>query len=362
MTKRQAVRVIVFICIAAGIFMGLNALAKSPQNADVVQVTRRFDEFYEDTENTWDGILIGSSPVDRGWAAPAAWHQYGMAVYALDTDAFPLMMTTSLLDEVQTRQDISFAAVELHALSGKNLERNGEQIRWVTEYIRSPGLKVKSIIHAFSYMDEWYPGALSRDPMSRLSYFFPILKFHSRLTEEETFYPGDFDSGQTDMKGVYSSGKRLIMNEVELEPYEELKELNAEQTALLDEIMAYCDEKGIQLVFYVLPSAVADDDMGEMNAACQYAEEKGYPVLNCQLPEVQKEIGMDGTTDFIDNQHLNIYGSRRFTDYFAAWLEKTLDIQDHGGDENYADWDEAWKTYKKYYRKSLRKMDLLEET
>ncbi len=362
MTKRQAVRVIVFICIAAGIFMGLNTLAKSPQDDDAVQVTRRFDEFYEDKEDTWDGVLIGASAVDRGWAAPAAWHQYGMAVYAMDTDAFPLMMTTCLLDEILTRQDISFVAVELHALSGENLKRDGTKIRRVTEYIRSPRLKIKAIFRAFSYMDEWYPGTLSRNLTSRLSYFFPILKFHSRLTEEKTFYPGDFDSGETDMKGVYSSGKRLIMEQVDLKPYEETKALNEEQTALLEEIMAYCDEKGIRLVFYVLPSAAADEDMGELNAACLYAKERGYPVLNCQLSEVQKEIGIDGETDFIDSQHLNIYGSRRFTDYFAAWLEKTLDLPDHSGDEDYADWDEAWKTYKKYYRKSLKKMDLLEET
>ncbi len=361
MTKRQAVRVIVFVCIAAGVFMGINALAKSPQNSDVVQVTRRFDEFYEDTENTWDGVLIGSSPVDRAWAAPAAWNAYGMAVYAMDTDAFPLMMTGSLLDEILTRQDISFAAVELHALSGKNIQRNGEQIRWVTEYIRSPKLKLESILHAFSYMDEWYPGALSRDPISRLSYFFPILKFHSRLTDEEGFYPGDFDSGENDMKGVYTSGKRLIMNEVDLKPYEKTKELSAEQTALLDYIMDYCEEKDIQLLFYVLPSEVSDDDKGELNAACAYALDRGYPVLNGQSAEVLDAVEMDPETDFIDKQHMNIYGSRRFTEFFAKWLEDTLDLEDHREDEAYASWDDAWKAYKKYYRKSLKKMDLLEE-
>ena len=60
-----------------------------------------------------------------------------------------------------------------------------------------------------------------------------------------------------------------------------------------------------------------------LNALAEYVEERGYPVLNFNDPEVLEESGMDGT-DFMDTKHLNAKGARTFSEYFSDFLYETL--------------------------------------
>ncbi len=356
MTKKQGIRTIIFICLFVVIFMGINTFMRSPEDRNKVQAERRYDELYTDPKDTWEGVLIGASMVDRAWAAPYAWDQYGMTVYALGMDAYPFMMTDYVLDEVLTRQDISFVAVEMHCLCSGSLERDETQIRWTTEYIRSPLIKIKSILHAFSYSDEWHPGTIPTDMTTRLSYFFPVIKFHTRLTNG-TYTKWDYDVGQTNMKGVFRGTYYASVTPITLEPFEEIGTLNEEQTALLDEIIAYCADKGIELVFYSTPGESGEEDNLEINAIGRYAEEKGCLVLNFNEEAVLEASDVDADTDFINRLHMNALGARHFTDYFSEWLHENLDLEDHRGEEDYASWDSAWSKYEKFFGKALEKIE-----
>ncbi len=329
---------------------------KSPEDRDKVQAERRYDELYTDPKDTWEGVLIGASMVDRAWAAPYAWDQYGMTVYALGMDAYPFMMTSYVLDEVQTRQDISFVAVELHCLCSSSLERDETQIRWTTEYIRSPLIKIRSILHAFSYSDEWHPGTISTDLTTRLSYFFPVIKFHTRLTNGE-YTKWDFNVGETKMKGVFQGNYYAGVTPITLEAFEEVGTLNEEQISLLDELMQYCAQRDIELVFYTTPGQSGEEENLEVNAMAEYVGEKGYPVLNFNDAAVLEDSDVNAETDFMNRLHMNALGARHFTEYFSEWLHDNLNLEDHRGEEDYDSWDSAWKKYQKFYSKALAKIE-----
>lgn len=348
MTKRQGIRAAVFILLLSGIILWINSVLSTPKTPDVVRMTRRFQELYSDPENTWDGILLGTSVTDRAWAAPLAWEEYGMAVYPMSTDGQPIMMTTGLIEEVLKYHELSFVVVELHGIRPGILKTNGSRIRWIVDHMKFSMNKIRTITEAFQHVDKWYPGRFDGSLGYRLSYYFPLLKYHSRLTSD-TLYIEDLFPGETEMKGVYDAERHGRAQSVEYGPNDDFTELNEEQTEILDEIMAYCEEKGLELIFLNTPSVLSSESLGNLNAAARYVEEKGYAVLNFNEAGLQEELGLDGETDFIDKKHLNTSGAHKFTAYFAAWLNENLDLTDHRGDERYESWDSAAKTYEAFY-------------
>ncbi|WP_047834917.1 hypothetical protein, partial [Robinsoniella sp. RHS] len=98
MTKKQILRMICFLMLAGGAFYVMNGIFVKPAS---IEINDRYEAFYKrETKNSWDGALIGSSVVDRAWAAPLAWNEYGVALYPMSTDSLPLPFVTNLIEEI----------------------------------------------------------------------------------------------------------------------------------------------------------------------------------------------------------------------------------------------------------------------
>ncbi len=248
MTKKQGRNAIIFLCILAAVFWIAGTVIGMPKNDDVVLITRRFNELYEEEKDTWDGIFIGTSVADRAWAAPLAWEKHGMAVYPMSTDGQPFFLSTSIIEEVRRYQDISFVMVELHGSRTGALQPQGSRIRWITDNMKPSLNRLKTVKKALDYMDEWYPGAYNESILNRLSYYIPFLKFHSRVAAGD-FHEGDFYEGETKMKGAYEAARRIWTNQVNLRSHDSYTELTEQQTQLFDELFSYAKEAEIQLIF-----------------------------------------------------------------------------------------------------------------
>ena len=361
MTRRQGIRVGLFTLLLAVILWIVGSVIGMPKDADVVLMSRRFEALYTDEKDTWDGIIIGNSAADRAWAAPLAWENYGMAVYPMATDGQPFFLATSLIEEVKQYQDISFVIVELQMTRPGALKANGSRVRWITDHMKPSFRRIEAVTKALNYMDKWYPGAYDESLVNRLSYYFPFLKFHSRITADQ-FYEGDFSPGIIERKGVYEAARHIAANPIDLQPSDSYTKLTAQQIELFEELFAYAESAGIQLVFVNAPSARSEEVLGYLNAAAQYVEEAGYPVLNFNDADVLEASGINGTDDFIDKKHMNTSGAYKFTQYFSEWLHDAIDIPDHRGEEGYESWSEAYENYREFYVKSLNEIEEWIET
>ena len=59
-----------------------------------------------------------------------------------------------------------------------------------------------------------------------------------------------------------------------------------------------------------------------------------------------EEAGVDPTTDFYDNGHMNLAGGEKMTDYVCRFLvENGYSTVDHRGDEAYEMWATASENY-----------------
>jgi hypothetical protein len=356
MTKRQGIRAVLFLFVVAAVLFGIDSALRLPKDVYNIQMTRRYEEIYSDETNTWDGILLGTSEVDRAWSAPAAWEEQGITVYPLSTDGNPFVLTANIIEEVLKYQNLSFVVVDLHGARPESLDTNDIKIHRVTDHLKWSSNRIDAIRKVIEYTEEWSSEENQIADILKAGLYFPIIKYHSRLTKG-TIYAGDLDHGKTQMKGVYEAPQHIKTQTVTLEPCDEAAELLDQQKYLLDDVIECAEKNDLQLVFLKCPSDLEEEEAASINAMAQYVESLGYPVLNFNDADVLEASGIDGNTDFFDEEHMNTKGSRVFTSYFAAYLKDLLNLEDHRGDERYKSWDEAAEVYEEFYADSLIKIE-----
>ena len=80
-------------------------------------------------------------------------------------------------------------------------------------------------------------------------------------------------------------------------------------------------------------------------------EKRGYRFVDCN--EYVSQMGLDYVTDFFNENHVNIFGAEKYTDFLNQFILKNYTIPNRKNDENYsfmntylADWDNAVKNTK----------------
>ena len=92
--KNTILRFVIFLCILFLVFVYLNKVFTLPEEDENTKI---FNSFYGETENSLDGIYLGSSAVNRFWNAPLAYHEYGYSIFAFSTSSQPLVLYRNLI-------------------------------------------------------------------------------------------------------------------------------------------------------------------------------------------------------------------------------------------------------------------------
>lgn len=362
MTKKQGLRAALFLlvlCMALGALIRVFGL---PAGGETYSTRRRFQEFYSETRNTWDCVLIGTSCIDREWVAPLAWKEYGMTAYAMNTDAQPLYLTTFLLDEIRKTQDVRLVVVDMRGIRMESLRPAEARVRRITDSTKMSANRTRMVERAIGFTKEYAARDDVRNPEKLLaqldepSLYFPFLKYHSRWKDK--LYADDFLKSASDMKGVYDNKAAFRTEKVKpTVVVDEVAKLNEMQTGILDEIVQYGEDAGLEMLFISSPSRLGKKEQPEINAAIRYLEEKGAKVINYNTQEKYEEIGLDFSSDLYNDHHMNSRGAVKFTEYFARYLHEHYQFEDKRGREGYRDWDQAYVNYVKFYEEGWKEAE-----
>lgn len=179
-----------------------------------------------------------------------------------------------------------------------------------------------------------------------IRYTFPFTRYHYVWKNMiNGFKPRTYFKGfvVNDVVKPYTKGDYYDYNDKHADVFAD------EQYYYFDKIKKLCDQKGIKIVLYGVPSPVSYNI--RMHAGIvKLAEEKGVPFLdgNAELDKV----GIDWNTDTFDGgDHLNLSGSRKLTNYLAGYLVRECDLEDHRGDPAYRSWDDLWIKYEQEVEK-----------
>ena len=290
-------------------------------------------EYYSSTLDH-DVVFVGDCEVYETFVPAILWEEYGIRSYVRGSAQQLPWQSYYLLEDVFKNEKPKAVVFNVYALKyGK--PQSEEFNRMTLDGMKWSGAKWNAI------------KASMTEEENMLDYVFPILRYHSRITElngDDLRYivkdpPSVSDSGylmQTEIVPMTSDQSELVRG---------LSDYTLPKTAMeyLEKMRVLCEENGSELILVKAPTNSWRywwyDEWNEQIE--EYAQKNDLAYYNF-IPECEN-IGIDWSADTYDaGAHLNVYGAEKMTRYFGEILKTS-----HGfsGDSESAEWDELSKAY-----------------
>ena len=303
---------------------------------------RLVGEYYSQAGGN-DVLFLGDCEVYESFVPAVLWEEYGISSYVRGSAQQLIWQSYYLLCEMLEYETPSAVVFNVYALKYGEPQNNAYN-RMTLDGMRWSLSKIKAI------------SASMTEDESFIEYLFPLLRFHSRITElssEDLRYmfgtPVASDSGylmQTEVRPMTTERRG-----------DDLFDYTLPSTAFeyLDKMRELCEEKGIELILVKAPTNHWKfwwyDEWDSQ--ILEYTEKYELDYINF-IP-LCDEIGIDWSTDTYDEgMHLNVYGAEKLTEYFGKMLSQRYGIEDKREDAELSSlWNERVAAY--YERKNADK-------
>ncbi len=311
-----------------------------------------FKGFYREPEDRLQVVFVGTSQSLNGIAPMELYSRYGICAYNLSSEQQPLLASYYWIKEAER-------------LHGKTLQAAVLDLSFVFRNetkTSKMSMNEKALAHMrFSGVKmEAYRALAKQYGVSTVEYIIPLIRYHSRWSDLEE---DDFSGLTTKKNSFFTRGQNL---EFELShdrekpsdmfiPQHEIteaidhsqKEINAliteQNLEYIDQIVAFCKEKNIDLVFLKIAKATTDLE----HDAMQYlADSHDVPLVDFNLISLQEEIGLDTSYDYRDGKHANVSGAEKITKYIGAFLTERYHFDDVRNDSKYDYMKEQYADYR----------------
>ena len=294
---------------------------------------------YYDEEHDHDVVFIGDCEVYENFTPALLWEEYGINSYIRGSAQQLIWQSYYLLEETLKYETPD--VVIFNILSMKyNAPQNEAYNRMTLDGMKWSMSKVNSV-KASMMKDEKF-----------LDYVFPILRYHTRITElTEDDFKYLFHKDKVTYNGYYM---RVDVKAAENVPKgRPMADYTFGETAYeyLDKMTALCKEKGVQLILIKAPSLYPywyDEWEVQME---DYAREHDLIYIN--FLELIEECGLDFATDTYDGGlDLNLSGAEKATKWLGEYLSTEVGLASRRGEEAL---ETAWeKELSAYYAEKDR--------
>lgn len=329
----RCLKVSVFLCLLLLCFhyffhvLGWKDATGGDAKEDIVR------HFYQTEDNIIDVIFYGSSHCYCTVNQAVLWDNTGIAGFNFATGCSHLGNTYYYIKESLKTQHPKVMAVEVfyateaeYGIAG-NVYRNVLDMNWSGEYVDNAGYtKRNSDVAGVS--------------LAELLLKVPIIHTQYRDLSESDFRD----------KRFYGRGNYMFweVNEDAETPEacdtKVVGELSKETMYWLDKIVELADNEKIDLIFWVSPYLLSEDEAKIFNAIEEYAKVKDIDFIN--FNHITGETGFDYTTDMVDRGHVNASGSDKVTRWLGEYLQDKYNLPSHKQEEKYYLWElnaEAWR-------------------
>lgn len=290
-------------------------------------------------EKDLDMIYVGSSSSICYWQPLRAWNDCGFTSYMFATNSLQADGSEYYIREALRTQDPALFVVELRSY-----------VAWLDEVYElglrngSDSMSLSSPVR-WKYIYDYMQKRTNTEEVDVGSFYFDIAKYHTN-----TERLGD------DKQWEYSNNKAVFDNkgwdwfeqyDCLEEPVgfltEEKGEVAAKCREALESLLAYCDDKQLDVLFVVSPKVITKEEQAIYNSLKDIVESRGYQYWNAN--EHYEEIGLDFSKDFFNGNHTNCFGAEKYTRFLADYIVENYDMPDHSQDAEYAEWSEEYKRF-----------------
>ena len=311
----------------------------------------RLNGYYHEKEESLDVVLLGASEIYTSFSAGLAYNKYGFTSYPFATESITAAGTITALKEIVRTQNPKLILIEPNAFLYSNT-KNEEKEPHIRKLIDNIPLNSNKI----EYINN------NVEPDEKLEYYMPLIKYHRMWRD----YPEPARRvvstilqdirGRSILKGyrtttdIYNSDVKKINKRIGSETG--VLPLNQELERKLRELLTYCVEQDLNVVFVRMPHMVYNktyDRVKRSNRAEQIVKGYGFDYLN--LERSWDKIGIDIKTDYYNLDHLNIYGTVKMTNYLGNIIQNDYGIgKSELSDSQKENWESAAKSFNQLYR------------
>lgn len=345
MIKKQAIRAIGFVLVLLCMFCFLSDVFENGSNRTNTYKVRTY---YSLEKDTLDVAFIGTSGIDRYWLAAKAYEERGIASYAFGVNGYPTWLMLPMIKEFARSHDtLKLLVVDMRAFtasySGAGKGRYDTRARTLIDALPFFSIARLGVIDkTLEVISENVEGEDRFD----LSYFFTFINYHSRWSEEDFDIYKEIEYDTSPYMGAFihkSLSIRPSPKEVTTVVTDERMALDPICLADLYELFDYFETQDFEVLFLNTPHEQSERDSKRLNTLCDILTEKGYNYLYCDLDEKMYDLDKD----FYNPDHVNYYGSEKFTAWLMEYFEGRYEFPDRRGDERYSQWEGTYANVKK---------------
>ncbi len=291
-----------------------------------------------------DVIFIGDCEVYESFVPSVLWQEYGITSYIRGSAQQLAWHSYYLLKETFKYEKPKAVVFNVYAL--KYGEPQSEAYNRMTfDTMKWSSVKAEGIMASMT------------EDESFLDYLFPLLRYHSRITElkeEDVKYWFKTPEAMTDNGYLIKTGTVPMKQS---DPVTDAPEELLPQRAMdyLEKIRLLCESNGSELILVKAPTNPRGywwyDEWDSQIS--EYAEKNSLAYYNF-IPKAA-EMGIDWQTDTYDaGLHLNVYGAEKFSKYFGQILANEHGLDSHKDEEDVA---RLWDGYLNEYQNKKKEME-----
>ncbi len=329
---KTIIRRIVSVVIVIALLAALQRLVVPKYVDDVVE--GGFTSEYYHEKNPHEVLMVGDCELYENFSPITMWKNYGITSYIRGSAQQLTWQSYYLLEDALKYEKpdvVIFNVLELKYNEPQREEYNRmtlDGMKWSVSKVHA--------IQASMLEEEHF-----------VDYLFPILRYHSRITELTS----------SDLKYYFKDKQRTTAGyymRVDTDPYEEgiwdeeePDDFTLGENAMdyLDKIRLLCEKNDIRLLLVKAPS-MSPVWYDEWETQVQdYAQNYDLDYIN--FLQIADEIGIDYDTDTYDQGlHMNLSGAEKCAEYLGKYLTENYELKDLRADKKISsDWKKKTKFY-----------------
>lgn len=288
---------------------------------------------YHVPENSVDTVFLGTSSMLSAVAPVQLYEETGLQSYNLATRSQPLLVSYYLLEEAYRLNPESLKTVVIDPVKMFDEEMSSAKAKESLLLMDPSLVKLRALVDASQRYEDF----------ELLDNLVPVFGYHSRwnnLKTDDYRYVVQGDSSLDFTSHGYFPGYGSIRNPAtqetswqshggftdELDAADQnYDERLARDLDYFERIVAFCRDKGLDLVVLRLPRLEWDDFSHD--ALTYLTDKNGVDCVDMNLPEVRGQLGFDYSVDYTDTKHPNVQGSAKITSYVGRLLRQRVSAQ-----------------------------------
>lgn len=258
--------------------------------------------FYKQEKNSIDIIFLGSSHAYSSFNPYLIEEKTDLNGYCFCTQQQPMWITYYYLEEALKYQSPKYVVLEVHMAVVGNEDYSEESVN------RDALDKMKLSINKINAIKT----SVKND---RTSYYFNIIKYHSRYKDlNKTDFLTAFSGYTVDNKGYISLPENEFTFEYSSYNDNSLEKITNKNEEYLEKIIKLAKNNNITLLLVKAPAQYESEGLKKLNYINELANKNDIEFYN-YIKNIDV-INLDYNKDFYDAGHLNKLGSEKFTNQF----------------------------------------------